>query len=95
MKKKVKKKTRKKSLYNYYKPHTLHSSAQHNRILTDLGCRHSSHKTFTISPKKIVSFTHVVNIIPRPILERTHDYKENWNRRPAFLQATKKGCMIR
>ena len=42
-----------------------------------------------------VSFSHVVFIIPRPSLKRTHDHKERWNIKPAILQTTKKGCTTR
>ena len=42
-----------------------------------------------------VSFSHVVFIIPRPSLKRTHDHKERWNTKPAILQTTKKGCTTR
>ena len=42
-----------------------------------------------------VFFIYVVKIIPISTLKRTHDHEENWNRRPAFLQTTKKGCTTR
>ena len=42
-----------------------------------------------------VSFSHVANFMSRQTLKRTHDHQENWNRKPAFLQTTKKGCTAR